>query len=389
MSNQNNFVVKNGITVGTTNVINSSGAWVGPNSGLQGATGVTGSTGPTGSAGAPGATGITGPTGPTGGVGATGLSGPTGNIGPTGLTGSAGPTGATGVAGPTGPTGGTGGQGATGVTGPTGPYGPTGPTGSTGPTGPTGPTGSAGPTGPTGATGSFVGYSLSSAGGRNEDTGRNTYGQLSHFSTYTYTHTNGLNYPYHLQVTSGGQGFELAVDWINTGSSPFRIRSLRDCCQNWSSWTQVATSGESFTNSIDLRAPVFYDSDNTSYYVDAASTSNMNVLQCAGNITAYYSDERLKTKLGPIENPLDKLKSLTAFYYEANETAQALGYKPKRELGVSAQEVQAILPEIVSPAPINGNYLTIDYERLTPLLIEAIKELNNKVETLENMLKNK
>jgi hypothetical protein len=98
-----------------------------------------------------------------------------------------------------------------------------------------------------------------------------------------------------------------------------------------------------------------------------------------GNITAYYSDDRLKTKLGGIENALDKVDQLSGFYYEANETAQALGYKPKREVGVSAQQVQAVMPEVVSPAPIDQQYLTVNYERLVPLLIEAIKELRAEV----------
>ena len=97
-------------------------------------------------------------------------------------------------------------------------------------------------------------------------------------------------------------------------------------------------------------------------------------LAVTGNVTAYYSDERLKTQLGPIDNAVDKVKSLTGFYYEANLTAQALGYKVKREVGVSAQAVEKILPEIVSPAPVDDQYLTIDYAKLTPLLIEAIKE---------------
>ena len=101
-------------------------------------------------------------------------------------------------------------------------------------------------------------------------------------------------------------------------------------------------------------------------------------------VTAYYSDDRLKTRLGNIENALDKVSSLTGFYYEANEIAQALGYKVRREIGVSAQDVQKILPEIVAPAPIDNQYLTIDYERIVPLLIEAIKELNVKVKQLEN-----
>jgi hypothetical protein len=103
-----------------------------------------------------------------------------------------------------------------------------------------------------------------------------------------------------------------------------------------------------------------------------------------GNITAYFSDERLKTKLGGIENALDKVDQLSGFYYEANETARALGYKPKREVGVSAQQVQAVMSEVVSPAPIDPQYLTVDYERLVPLLIEAIKELRAEVKALKD-----
>ena len=56
------------------------------------------------------------------------------------------------------------------------------------------------------------------------------------------------------------------------------------------------------------------------------------------------------------------------------------------EVGVSAQEVQRVLPEVVVPAPIDEKYLTVRYERMVPLLIEAIKEQQNKIESLENKL---
>ena len=124
--------------------------------------------------------------------------------------------------------------------------------------------------------------------------------------------------------------------------------------------------------------------DGTNYNMPSASLVLGGTLYATGNVTAYYSDDRLKTRLGNIENALDKVSSLTGFYYEANEIAQALGYKVRREIGVSAQDVQKILPEIVAPAPIDNQYLTIDYERIVPLLIEAIKELNVKVKQLEN-----
>jgi hypothetical protein len=111
-------------------------------------------------------------------------------------------------------------------------------------------------------------------------------------------------------------------------------------------------------------------------------TANGNI-NATGNITGYYSDDRLKTKLGKIENALDKLCSLEGFYFEANQTAQDLGYSAKKEVGVSAQSTQAVLPEVVHPAPIGHDYLTVDYARMMPLVIEAIKELRAEIQALK------
>ena len=105
-------------------------------------------------------------------------------------------------------------------------------------------------------------------------------------------------------------------------------------------------------------------------------------ITATGNITAYYSDERLKTRLGNIENALDKVDTLDTFYYEANELAQSLGYEPVREVGLSAQQVQAVMPEVVALAPIDPEYLTVRYERLLTLAIAAIKELRAEVKEL-------
>lgn len=121
--------------------------------------------------------------------------------------------------------------------------------------------------------------------------------------------------------------------------------------------------------------------------IGTAASGTTGDIRATNEITAYYSDDNLKTRLGTIDNALDKLCSLTGFYYEANETAQALGYKVKREVGVSAQEVQKVMPEIVVPAPIDDKYLTIHYERLIPLLIESIKELKNEVDVLKGQIK--
>jgi len=103
-----------------------------------------------------------------------------------------------------------------------------------------------------------------------------------------------------------------------------------------------------------------------------------------GNITAYFSDERLKDFKGTIPNALDKVSQLNGYYYTPNETAQALGVDNNGvEVGVSAQEVEAVLPEIVTDSVVGKDYKTVMYEKLTPLLIEAVKELTQKVEKLE------
>jgi hypothetical protein len=117
--------------------------------------------------------------------------------------------------------------------------------------------------------------------------------------------------------------------------------------------------------------------------VGTAASATAGEIRATNNITAYFSDDRFKTNLGNITEPLAKIMRLNGFYYEPNALAQSYGYEKKLEVGVSAQQVLAVQPEVVAPAPIDENYLTVRYERLVPLLIEAIKELNEKVMRLE------
>ena len=117
--------------------------------------------------------------------------------------------------------------------------------------------------------------------------------------------------------------------------------------------------------------------------VSPESNTNTGDIVATGTITAYYSDDRLKTKLGNIENALEKVLSLNGFYYQPNAVAQELGYTVKTEVGVSAQEVEKVLPEVVVPAPVDNKYLTVHYERIIPLLIESIKELKSEIEELK------
>lgn len=116
--------------------------------------------------------------------------------------------------------------------------------------------------------------------------------------------------------------------------------------------------------------------------VGTGGSGTAGEIRATNNITAYYSDDRLKTRTGVIEDALGKLATLDTFYYHANEVAVALGYDTVDEVGISAQQVQAIMPQVVAPAPIDDQYLTVRYERLVPLLIAAINELHAEVNLL-------
>jgi hypothetical protein len=109
-----------------------------------------------------------------------------------------------------------------------------------------------------------------------------------------------------------------------------------------------------------------------------------------GDLTAFASDDRLKTNKLPITGALNKTLSLNGFTYNWNEIAGKFGLDTEiTYAGVSAQDVQKVLPEAVRPAPVSDEYIAVQYEKLVPLLIEAIKELNAKVEDLEDKLSDK
>ena len=122
-----------------------------------------------------------------------------------------------------------------------------------------------------------------------------------------------------------------------------------------------------------------------------------------GNITAYASDRRLKTNIKPISNPIDKVMRIRGVEFDWVNNIEEIGFKPlnMHETGVIAQEIQAVIPDAVMLAPFNNNattisgvdneYLTVDKEKIIPLLIEAIKEqqtminiLNDKITLMES-----
>jgi hypothetical protein len=165
----------------------------------------------------------------------------------------------------------------------------------------------------------------------------------------------------------------------------------RDGSGNFSAGTiTAALSGNASTATTAGTADALNTGNNyqiNSLGVGTAASGTAGEIRATGNITAGFSDDRLKNKLGNIEGALDKVRALAGFYYEANETAQALGLAGGRDVGLSAQAVEAVQPEATAPAPVDEQYLTVRYERLVPLLVEAIKELDGELQSLKAQLK--
>jgi hypothetical protein len=195
-----------------------------------------------------------------------------------------------------------------------------------------------------------------------------------------------------LEVTGATTLSTLAV----TGNSTFTgriIPSVGNATNNGIEWTSDPGGGsgdrafikyyvESGENTR-LHIGIQNDADDD-LYLEASTTTMSGALNVTGDITAFASDERLKTNIEPLENALDKVLALNGFTYNFNEIGQSLGFDGSvRYVGVSAQEVQKVLPEAIKPAPADENYITVQYEKLVPLLIEAIKELKEEINELK------
>jgi hypothetical protein len=121
------------------------------------------------------------------------------------------------------------------------------------------------------------------------------------------------------------------------------------------------------------------------------------------NIIAYASDGRLKENIQPITNAIEKVKKITGMTFDWKPMVKDLGFEPNNihEAGVIAQEIEAVLPEAVEIAPFDYDwkmpnksksgekYLTVKYEKIVPLLIQAIKEQQEQIEELKNLIKEK
>ena len=130
------------------------------------------------------------------------------------------------------------------------------------------------------------------------------------------------------------------------------------------------------TNTLTQQLAIHYGSPALSILVEATGYVRMQYG------FGQSSDERIKTNIKIIENALDKTLLLRGVEYND------IRIEPeKKKIGLIAQEVELIIPEVVRTSEDDG-LKSIEYQNIVGLLVEAIKQLNNKVTNLENILKN-
>ena len=102
-------------------------------------------------------------------------------------------------------------------------------------------------------------------------------------------------------------------------------------------------------------------------------------IEASGDVIAFgSSDERLKDNISYIHRPIDKINKIGGYKFTWNDKQDTyLG----KDVGVLAQEIEAVLPEIVTTR--GSGYKAVKYEKIVPLLIEGIKELDKKIKDIE------
>ena len=128
-------------------------------------------------------------------------------------------------------------------------------------------------------------------------------------------------------------------------------------------------------------------------------------IRATSNIYAYTSDRRLKENFRPIENAVDKVKAIGGFIFDwRKDMMEKHDFTPdqqKDDAGLIAQEVQKVMPAAIKRAPFDHDltkpnqsksgeeFLTVQYEKMVPLLVEAIKEQQIQIDELKRLLENK
>ena len=210
-------------------------------------------------------------------------------------------------------------------------------------------------------------------------------GRFSGSGGITYNSSGGLiavNVGTGLAVGGDGKLNALAP----TAADIYGFFSADNTTTGYGSLSYNQSSGEfTFTKvtQADIVAAVNTNIRVNSLGVGVAATGTAGEIIATNDITAFYSsDERLKTNVSVIDNALVKIDKIRGVSFDWNETAQAMyPDRTEHDVGVIAQEIEAILPEVVVDR--DNGFKAVRYEKIIPLLIQAIKELKQEVDELK------
>jgi hypothetical protein len=117
--------------------------------------------------------------------------------------------------------------------------------------------------------------------------------------------------------------------------------------------------------------------------VGTAAPVTAGLIRATNDVVAYYSsDKRLKDNIKPIKSALDKASKLGGYEFDWNSKQDVY---TGHDYGVIAQEVESVFPELVTTR--NNGYKAVKYEKLVAVLLEAVKEMDNKIKNLESRVK--
>jgi hypothetical protein len=127
--------------------------------------------------------------------------------------------------------------------------------------------------------------------------------------------------------------------------------------------------------------------DGTTAYINGAlgvgtsTPTTTGLIRATNDVIAFYSsDERLKENKEIIQDPLNKLSSISGYEFDWIPR-KGIHENEGRDVGVIAQEIERIFPQLVQTR--DNGYKAVKYEKLVPVLIEAIKELKSEIDILK------
>jgi len=138
----------------------------------------------------------------------------------------------------------------------------------------------------------------------------------------------------------------------------------------------IATSANAYAITDDNASNVHFEG----LLIGATTGATANTIRCVGDVVAYYSsDSKFKDNVEPLEGALEKVKHIRGVRFDWNDKQDVY---EGHDIGVIAQEVEEVLPELVHYRE-HSDSKSVDYVKLTAVLIEAVKELELKVAALE------